>query len=327
MAKISAFLVFLLFGNIAFAACVTAPSTLEVIRFPGSVSSIVTRHVAVGSSMYEHIQGRSTSGRVGNCDRQTPVEFVIDDSSMVPGSGPARYKTNVEGVEVQIGFSFFPNSTDVHVAGPYKAIVDPGSSLFIPTTMVIKFIRTGSQIARKGVIDINYSASLNVNGSPLVIFDARNVKLNFSQDIYMMACATATHPVTVLMGTTNTVVIASDRAPSKRMAFEAKCSGSLGATSPVRVYFDGDVTPDGLLRINREGEPGSATGVAIAVLDARGNKLPFKDRAKSIGLTWLRGNDLEAYYGFEGTARYVPNGKTLKPGRADASLIYVLDYN
>ncbi|MFJ1253851.1 fimbrial protein [Cupriavidus sp. CuC1] len=120
--------------------------------------------------------------------------------------------------------------------------------------------------------------------------------------------------------------IQAGTASKKDFSFEIRCEGKPNKLPPVKVYFQGDSPAAGMLRLSDAGKPGVASGVGIALTNNRGVKLPFSG-ASTIALDWRRSETGGEVYGFSGIASYAPIGGEVKPGRANATMTYVLDYN
>lgn len=120
--------------------------------------------------------------------------------------------------------------------------------------------------------------------------------------------------------------IKTGNALQKPFTFEVNCYGLQPTTPiPVKIYFAGNTQADGMLKL-ADGNQSVAKGVGIALVNDKGVKLPFsKDR--SIKLDWQRSDPSAEVYRFSGNARYAPVGGEMKPGRGDATMSLVIDYN
>ncbi len=73
--------------------------------------------------------------------------------------------------------------------------------------------------------------------------------------------------------------------------------------------------------------PGGAEGIGVALTTPTGVKLPFSKWA-GLAMQWVKSEEDGERYTFEFQAKYTRKGSAkIKPGRADAVLNYVLDYN
>lgn len=132
---------------------------------------------------------------------------------------------------------------------------------------------------------------------------------------------------TVQMGKIAISNIKSGAVPEKLFALDIRCRGMQPEKPvPVRIYFEGDSAGPGLLNPTGVGQAGVAQGIAIELKNDKGTKLPFS-KPNAINLDWQRSDVDAEVYRFAGSARYSASGGEIKPGKADASMTYVLDYN
>ena len=161
-----------------------------------------------------------------------------------------------------------------------------------------------------------------------VSFEPTAKSTELINEVYFTSCESQTPNLDVPMGKQQITQISANAAPKKTFTFEVRCRGSKPSTPiPVKVHFEGDSPAEGQLNLSGAGQPGVAKGVQIALTTPEGAKLPF-NKAKAVDLKWLRSEPTAEVYQFSGAAQYVPsNSGPLKPGRGDATMTYVLDYN
>ncbi|WP_261792943.1 fimbrial protein [Pseudomonas chlororaphis] len=146
-------------------------------------------------------------------------------------------------------------------------------------------------------------------------------------DVMFAGCESVGGAVNVPMGKQTIQNIKSGSVKEVPFNFDVRCSGlAANTTVPVKVYFEGSSSGDGLLKLTNQGQTGVASGVGIAVTNDKGIKLPF-DIARSIKLDWSRSIADGELYRFAGKAKYVPTTGQMAPGRGDATMNFVLNYN
>ncbi|CAI8789192.1 hypothetical protein EMIT0324P_10742 [Pseudomonas chlororaphis] len=146
-------------------------------------------------------------------------------------------------------------------------------------------------------------------------------------DVMFAGCESVGGAVNVAMGKQTIDNIKKGSTKEVLFNFDVRCTGLSPTTKvPVKVYFEGDSPADGLLNLTGQGQPGIASGVGISLVNDKGTKLPF-DIARSIPLAWSRSTEDGEIYRFTGTAKYVPTTGSIAPGKADATMNFVLDYN
>lgn len=262
------------------------------------------------------------------CNTRSTVRLVAaNEGGLVPGNGPGRYLTGIPGVELEIGFGYTPD-TVISMHTGWETTLNMWQTVSAPRTIIMRMIRTGSHVARAGHVDIvGYTAQLRDGANVIQTFEI-NGRFTFSQDVLLMSCTADRRETTVPMGTTSIASLRADNSPVRSYALDIGCEGGApDAPPPVKVFFVGDTTPDGILRLSDL--PDSASGVGIAVTSADDKPLPFADRSRALDLTWLEKANGVDRYRFEGRAKYVsiPGAGEPKAGRADAVMTYVLDYN
>ncbi|BBN53712.1 hypothetical protein TRE132_18370 [Pseudomonas chlororaphis subsp. aurantiaca] len=146
-------------------------------------------------------------------------------------------------------------------------------------------------------------------------------------DAMFAGCESVGGAVNVAMGKQTVDNIKKGSVKEVPFNFDVRCTGLPPTTKvPVKVYFEGDSPADGLLKLTGQDKPGVASGVGISLVNDKGTKLPF-DIARSIPLNWNRSTEDGEVYRFLGSAKYVPTTGQITPGKADATMNFVLDYN
>lgn len=326
----AAFLLLLLFGLAsvpARAACIS--------EYSPTIGKSAIKHLRptsappVGSQL-DGDWGTAAQAQSIRCDQDTTLKLVlVRDTGFAPGGGPGRYQTGIPGTELEIGVSYGTNTKIEMHAGSELSIPGTNRNVPVPRTIVARLIRTDSYVARTGeIVNIHYQAELRENDKTFITYKLDIAKLTFEQNIILMSCtADGDKSQAVPMGLAAISMVRADVSPVRNYALDVICEGTpAGSPPPVRVYFEGDATPDGLLRLSEL--PETAAGIGIAVTSTSGTPLPFANRAKALGMTWIGRSNGKDRYRFEGRARYVAMpGAEPKPGRADAVMSYVLDYN
>ena len=94
---------------------------------------------------------------------------------------------------------------------------------------------------------------------------------------------------------------------------------------PIKAYFEGDSPSAGRLNLLN----GGAEGVGILLLGGTGisSVLPFS-KNQAISMTWNRTDAQGELYNLSIKARYVQKpGVKVEPGKADAVLNYIIEYD
>ncbi len=284
--------------------------------------NVAGRRWPVGS-MYGRWQPFAQAQTVTCANRTTLKLAVLDDRQLV-SIGNNRYETGIAGTELTFGIGY--RSTISMYAGDTMT-VEANVVTRIPDHVLAMVVRTKSHVPRTGKsARIYYSVAL-MDGSQIVQkYIVNSSGINLINNIYLMSCAADQDVVQVPMGAVTLSSLRADASPIRSYDLNVTCEGGPTGKPPVKIYFVGETTPQGVLRLSRY--PYTATGVGIAVSDTNGNPLPFTDQKKALEITHVgRINDIDRYH-FQGRAQYVtiPEGQ-LGPGRADAAMTYVLDYN
>ena len=298
---------------------------------PPPPSTVITlAPVAIGQVMAS-VRLRLDGG-MGNfsCGTGTLYGMTVTNMSLQESGQPQVYQTSIEGVGVRVGFR------EAYMGGWPETRYPPFEAsdfahdimLSIPYYAQIEFVRTDMRVG-KGSVVFSYGADFNVPTTPetVIPFTGTNLRFNLTHNSYYTSCLPVLPTVEVPMGQVGTHDMKNDQAPSRPFDFDVHCEGMNPTTPPpVRVYFQGNATEDGWLRLDHAGEAGVASGVGIALESDLGMKLPFA-RERALPMKWRSGNPQGQIYRFSGLARYSRDGSVVAPGTANASLTYVLEYN
>ncbi|MEN2469120.1 fimbrial protein [Burkholderia sp. GS2Y] len=239
------------------------------------------------------------------------------------------YETGVEGVGVR--FAFFVGNT-VTYAAEYKQYYSSVGPVSAVVNMRIEFIRTGMQVG-SGKANVNVSATLSLpagSSAPATLkYGVNGNSVELINEIYFSSCESQTKTLNVPMGKVAVSEVRSGVARKSAFSFDVFCRGIKPSKPlPLKIYLEGTgVGPNkDLLELSNAGQAGVATGVAIAVTNGNGVKMPF-DKTKAVDVGWQRSDPAAEVYRFSGSAQYVSAGGTVKPGAANAVATYVFEYN
>lgn len=187
-------------------------------------------------------------------------------------------------------------------------------------TLKMELIRTAFYVEGK-TVNLNFDVDLNINGNWHPATMQFSGAMNLVNRQYFAGCSGA-DLINVNLGTLSLANI--DSGSTKSFQLNVLCTGlPPGTNLPVKVYFEGNSDGPGRLNIS----PGGAEGVEIALSSAQGKKLPF-NKSDALNLTWTNSDPTGERYDLEVDARYTRKpGEVAKPGKADAVLNYILEYN
>jgi len=329
-----ALLMLLMFGTsaLAQAACSAWPNnapSLDQTISPPATTAITLAPAAIGQVMAS-VKLR-LSGGMGNftCGSGTLYGMTVADMSLPEGGQPKVYQTAIEGVGVRVGFrEAYSGGWPETLFPPFQASdLAHGTLLSVPYYALIEFVRTGMQVG-KGPVTFSYHANLDIPTVPqtVVPFRGSNLRFNLTHNSYYTSCVPTEKTYEVPMGGAFPDQVIAGTVPVRTFAFDVHCEGMNPSTPPpVKVHFQGNAQA-GLLALQDAGQDGVAQGVAIELKDGGGTALPFSPD-DALPLDWRSGSASGQRYRFSGQARYVPDGNAIRPGRADASLTFVLVYN
>ncbi|WP_158245986.1 MULTISPECIES: fimbrial protein [Pseudomonas] len=154
-----------------------------------------------------------------------------------------------------------------------------------------------------------------------------NLTTNVTNSIYFSACEAQVKSLIVPMGKVAASNIRTGNTQAHNFNLNVYCKGLRPTQpAPVKIYFQGATTSDGLLKFNDAGQSHVASGAAIELTNGKGTRLPFTP-SQALNLDWQQSQPDAEVYHFAGQARYVPSGGEVKAGKADAVVSYVLVYN
>ena len=228
------------------------------------------------------------------------------------------YKTGVKGVGLRL--------TSSQQAIPRELTSNNGNvtSIIFDSIITYEFVRTHF-IVGTGRINLNFKITLRVNGWLAGTLNANNITVLENKG-YFDGCAGVRKDIKVPMGKVWAGEIRANSAPTKSFTLDVRCTGlPAGSKLPVKTYFEGDSPGTGRLNILE----GGASGVEISLLAGQGTgiKLPFS-RGQAIDMTWQRSDAEGEIYTLPINARYVQKDSLkVEPGKADAVLNYIIEYN
>ncbi|MGU1789820.1 fimbrial protein [Pseudomonas aeruginosa] len=222
------------------------------------------------------------------------------------------YRTNLPGVGVR-----FKSNGNWVIPGSYSY---PNAPALVAKIGVIKMevVRTG-EVVNEGMADFDFELSSKAHN-----WEAFRVKYvgksRVSRQSYMEGCRG--EDLNVQMGKIAMQQIGE--AKSRPFSLSVLCKGgpTAGNKLPVKIYFEGNSPGPGLLELT----PGGAEGVGISLKTTGGLNFPFS-KAKALGMDWVRTELDGERYSISAMAGYVGFSRGLiKPGVANATLTYVLEY-
>lgn len=293
-------------------------------------AQIVMNKVPVGGVLAS-FESPAVADNLANCVPQMVIATTLDTKGLTPSVIPNVYKTNFEGVGIRItGWS----NNKLYFTPPSKTITGKdGTYVAWPTHIKVEYIRIGQEVGRSGPVTsdflVEHIVPRNYTNVPDVVsFEPSSKTTELINEVYFTSCESRTPVLNVAMGSQYMNKIVTKTAPKKNFSFEVLCHGpSQDKPPPVKIYFEGDSPADGLLNLSGHGREGVARGVYIELTASDGGRLPFS-KENSINLNWLRSEKDAEVYRFLGQAQYVENlTEAPKPGKADATMTYVLEYN
>lgn len=283
--------------------------------------------VAIGKVMASQLINIYASDYFIFCsDRDDKMSMSLDVTGLEPAGLPNVYKTNIEGVGIKIGFSSSYSGWPDPMYPPFEYLGDNFNGRPFLQLLSISFIRTGSAVG-KGSISFGFSSDYGAPGVPPIKIVGKDLTTNVTNSVYFSACEAQTKSIIVPMGKVVAANIRNGNTQAQNFNFNVYCKGLRPTQpAPVKIYFEGPTTSDGLLKFNDAGQSHVASGAAIELTNGKGVRLPFNED-KALNLDWQQSQPDAEVYHFAGQARYVPSGGEVKAGKADAVLSYVLVYN
>ncbi|WP_271409774.1 fimbrial protein [Pseudomonas sp. Q1-7] len=233
------------------------------------------------------------------------------------------FETNIPGIALRTGLTF---TADTYVVYAPRGVYPVGSNDYSVRTLTIQLVRTDTSVS-SGTLPTNFKVKLSTRGDPTLQY---TVTVGGNSEVIselFSSCSAVNAVVDVQMGKESIENLTSGRATERPFNFDVRCEGLKPTTPPpVRVYFEGNSSADGMLALSGAGTPGVASGIGISLVDNKGVKLPFA-KARQIKIDHLRSEPQGEVYRFSGTAKYALTSGQVKPGKANATMTYVIEYN
>lgn len=224
------------------------------------------------------------------------------------------YRTNIPGVGVRLVDTA---KTPLPYESSYTNAVRMSLSLSNPLTL--ELVRTSRDV-KTGILNINIKIKVRIHD-----WDAAEITIagpiDLTSSSYFSGC-TGEKSQNIPLGKV-AIPLLEQQVPHA-VGLNVLCTGLLpGSKLPVKIYFEGSNEGSGMLNLT----PGGAEGVGVALTTPAGVKLPFA-KWSGIAMQWVRTEEDGERYTFEFNAKYARKGSAkMTPGRADAVLNYILDYN
>lgn len=323
----------LIFGMIAAPSLLVAGEAFAACNWQGATPSPLTKTITVPSKinikaaaideeLAEHTVDLWVGRITSQCSGATELNVSLE-TGLLASTKDYIYETGIKGIGVKFCMLMSATGTFIRCL-PHSREIKEGVGPYVPQNISVIFVRTGRDVA-SGKFTLKLKSlwkhvdhTLTVNSDSIV---------ELVNDVMFAGCESVGGAVNVAMGKQTIDNIKKGSTKEVPFNFDVRCTGLSPTTKvPVKVYFEGDSPADGLLNLTGQGQPGIASGVGISLVNDKGTKLPF-DIARSIPLAWSRSTEDGEIYRFTGTAKYVPTTGSIAPGKADATMNFVLDYN
>lgn len=249
---------------------------------------------------------------------------IINNGRMELESGYADvYSTNIKGVGIRLRSDYYGRYPFSIPGGHSQKNAGLNHSSTLMEHINYEFIRTAVGVG-SGSLNLNFKIRHQVSGWLASNLTASGI-VNVEVGGYFAGCSGVTKDILVPMGK----LWAGDLLSSARtetFKLDVRCTGlPAGTKLPVKVYFEGDSPGEG--RLNLLG--GGATGVEILLRSGSGSGYPLPiSMNRPVSLSWLRTDPEGEIYTLPISARYAKKANTnVQPGRADAVLTYITEYN
>lgn len=225
------------------------------------------------------------------------------------------YRTNLSGIGIRL-VDFRLNRSL-----PFESSYTNAPRMIgrLPEPLHVELIRTARDI-QKGNLNVNFKIHAQVED-----WDAAEIEVIGQVELissnYFSGC-TGEKRQDIPLG--KVAIPLLEQQTPRTVGLSVLCTGLLpGSNLPVKIYFEGNNEGAGMLNLN----PGGAEGIGVALTTPAGVKLPFSKWA-GLAMQWIKSEEDGERYTFEFNAKYARKGSAkIKPGRADAVLNYILDYN
>ncbi|WP_164725504.1 fimbrial protein [Burkholderia cenocepacia] len=302
----------------AFAACtLLKPSTTmeKTITIPAKMS---IKAAKIGEVMASATFLLWDTSEGYNCDSYT-IHYYNVDTGLELSSYSKVYKTGIPGVGIR--FHYGSNTTYLPAWSNSGTESNPSSP---PTKLTFQLIRIDTGVA-SGTLSTNFKVTHSAGGLTYTVKSTGSTEV--VNDVLFTGCEGVDTVVNVQMGQETTERVKLGRVAQRPFNFDVRCTGlKPTTTAPVKVYFAGNSSGDGLLALSGAGTEGVASGMGISLVDDKGVKLPF-DKSRSIKIDHFRSDVEGEIYRFSGVAKYVLTTGAVKAGKADATMTYVIEYN
>ncbi|WP_029526146.1 fimbrial protein [Pseudomonas chlororaphis] len=307
-----------------FAACYwqgPEPSpSVKTITLP---AEIAVTAAPIGAELAKYTVSLWPDGPLRNCGGVASQVSISLESALLPSSEDKVYETGVKGIGVKFCVRTSSSSQSIDCL-PYSEHVPAGYGPYAPQNINVIFVRTGRDVA-SGDMFLKFKSVWKHVGYILTVESEGTVKL--VNDVFFAGCESVGAAVNVPMGKQTIQSIKNGSVKEVPFNFDVRCDGLKPDTKvPVKVYFEGTSQADGMLKLSNLGQSGVASGVGISLVNDKGVKLPF-DIARSVALDWNRDAADGSIYRFSGKAKYAPTGDEMKPGKGDATMSFVINYN
>ncbi|MBV5647861.1 fimbrial protein [Pseudomonas aeruginosa] len=305
-----------------------------------SLQSVFTlKHAPIGKSMgtmtVQVGSGETLGGWAwcGSDGKPGQLGFTAPKTTLIPIDGNGLYESGVPGVGIRIGHRARYNWTEPTAAPATYPTGNIGTIRYMPTVLVVDFIRTAMGVGKGDITPFNYSTNFfidtnytNPSRAEFTI-EGYNLRATLEHNAFFTTCSTQKSTNDVNMGRPTAYDIKRGAVPDHGFSLDVVCEGlNPSVKPPVKVYFEGNSIQDGLLNLTGRGEAGVAQGVGISLTSSKGAALPFT-QARALPLDWLASGAGTEMYRFVGSARYVATGGKITAGKADSILTYILEYN
>lgn len=283
-------------------------------------ASMDLRRVAIGSVLASSpritIHSDSTLARCpGATTPMLPYVLSLSQGELAPGFSNV-YNTGIRGVGVRFVSMSAPTG---NIPLTFQIRNNPSSFASLITAMRIDYIRTERDVAQ-GDARMDYKIQYHLNG-----WNAAEISIGgttrLQSQSYFSGCA-GVEKLNIPMG--RVVISHLPKQEQKPFNLDVLCSGmAAGSNVPVKVYFEGSSEGPGRLNL----EPGGAQGVEISLRNDRGVNLPFS-QGSALTMAWTRSEPGGEIYRLPVVAAYTRKGvQKVVPGKANATLNYILEYN
>lgn len=228
------------------------------------------------------------------------------------------YKTGVRGIGVRFKVAT-PFASWIVV--PHETSGANNLDWVVARFIQYQFVQT-SQTLGTGNLKLNFNIRFTVNGWEAADMSGNaEVAINYQ----FSSCAGVSRNISVPLGKVRASDVQADATSDKALDLNVHCAGLPPGSQnfPVKAYFEGNFRTPGRLRL----PSGGAGGVEISVLNEQGMTLPTS-KATAMSMKWMRSDARGELYNLPIKARYVKiPGSLVTPGKANATLNYILEYN